>query len=276
MREDNLRSTENLIAFAVLAVFLGGSVGLWFALGPFALALLLPVALFVLLAAQRKLLRRLERNERRLRNDVVRQVQALHAIHTLLPIRSPLPPMGQYTIDPDFAALLASTVLEHRPRRVLELGSGVSTLIVAYALRAAGGGQLVSVDESERYRDSTLAHIRRHGLEDVAHVIHAPLVERQVGDSPYRWYDTTRFGDIPAIDLMIVDGPSGRTGPLARFPALPLLWHKLGPASVILMDDADRDDERHIITKWCEQYPSLRREHIRTRKGACVLVRGDD
>lgn len=274
--QNNARIRNILTLIAVVGVLFAIGVALWRWFGPIALTLLIPLTLAVGLAAHDRVLRRLDRIERRVRNDVLGQTQALHAIHTLLPLRSPLPPMGRYTIDPDFAALLVSTIFEHRPRHVLELGSGVSTLIIAYALQAIGGGELTSVDENERYRDTTLAHLRRHGFDGAVRMILAPLVEQPLGDARCRWYDTMKLTDLPETDLLIVDGPSGRSGPLARRPALPLLWHKLRSEAVIVMDDADRDDERRIVDDWRGLYPSLQCEHVPTRKGAYVLLRGRD
>jgi predicted O-methyltransferase YrrM len=267
------KSRARVTTIVAGAVLLGISAALWLWLGAFSLALTMPIALAILLAGQQRLLERLQAGQRRSRNDVLRQMQALQAIHALLPIKLPLPTMGKYTVDPDFAALLVSTILEHRPRHVLELGSGVSTLIVAYALRAAGGGQVVSIDESEHYRSITQDHLRRHALIDVARVVHAPLVELSVDGQPYRWYDLGRFGELPAVDLLIVDGPSGRTGPLARYPALPLLARHLQPRALILMDDADREDEQRLVAMWRDRFGPLHCERVTTRKGAFVLSR---
>ena len=272
--QSHTRTRELLALMAVIGVLFAIGVALWLWFGPIALTLLLPLTLAVVLAAHNRVLRRLDRVERRLRNDVLGQTQALHAIHALLPLRAPLPPMGRYTIDPDFAALLVSTIFEHRPRHVLELGSGISTLVIAYALEAIGGGELTSIDENERYRDTTLAHLRQHGLDRAVRVVLAPLVDQALGDARCRWYDTTKLTDLTQIDLLIVDGPSGRSGPLARRPALPLLWHKLRSEAVVIMDDADRDDERRIVDDWRGLYPSLQCEHVPTRKGAYVLTRG--
>lgn len=54
------------------------------------------------------------------------------------------------------------------------------------------------------------------------------------------------------VDVLIVDGPPGLTGDWARYPAYPLLREKLRPGAIVLIDDAQRTDERSIVEAWLE------------------------
>src|SRR5690606_12769085 len=51
--------------------------------------------------------------------------------------------------------------------------------------------------------------------------------------------------------LVLVDGPPGNTGEMARYPALPMISQALPDANVhYLMDDYVREDEKRIVQRW--------------------------
>src|ERR687891_1928258 len=62
------------------------------------------------------------------------QTETLSSLLAVLRPRAPFPPFRGWAISPDFAVLLLTQVLTRRPARVVELGSGVSTLVLGYAL----------------------------------------------------------------------------------------------------------------------------------------------
>jgi hypothetical protein len=49
--------------------------------------------------------------------------------------------MGKYTINPDFAKVIIDNILQSKPSVILEMGSGVSTIMAAYALKNLGLGK---------------------------------------------------------------------------------------------------------------------------------------
>ena len=79
-----------------------------------------------------------------------RQIESLFSIFGPLRVTAPLPPMREWAVSPDFANMIAGTIYR-KAGRVLELGSGVSTLVAGYALRQAGGGALVSLEHEEHF-----------------------------------------------------------------------------------------------------------------------------
>src|SRR6185295_577572 len=76
---------------------------------------------------------------------------------------------------------------------------------------------------------------------------------------------------IEPIDLLVVDGPPGDVGDLARYPALPLLHERLSDNAVILLDDASRRDMRLILDLWLREFDNFDLERIDTEKGAAIL-----
>src|SRR5438105_4756991 len=62
------------------------------------------------------------------------QIPPLLELRARLPIRSPKPMKREFAIAPDFALLLTELIAAEQPELVVETGSGVSTLVIAYAL----------------------------------------------------------------------------------------------------------------------------------------------
>jgi len=205
--------------------------------------------------------------------NLYRQLEALISITSLLPLRQPLPPMRGWAISPDFGALLISEILTRKPRTVLELGSGVSTLLIAYCLEKIGHGRAISFDHEMNFCEKSRAMINAHQLGKVAEVVHAPLQQVQLNAGSWDWYDTARIDPAIKIDLLVIDGPPGQIQDISRYPALPLLHAYFSDEVVILLDDAARADEQSIIAMWTREFPDFEYEYIPAEKGAAILRR---
>ncbi len=204
------------------------------------------------------------------------QQQALHAIHSILPIRAPLAPMTSWAATPGFIA----TVLEHlqRARRkrgsdltVVECGSGVSTVVTAYALEMMGSGRVISLDHDDAYGKVTSERLLDHGLQAFGQVIHAPLKDVTIQGDGFPWYDLDQLTLEGTIDLLVVDGPPESTRSWARYPAFPLLVDRLSDEAWILVDDAGRPDERASVESWVrESGGQLTARFVDSGKGMAV------
>lgn len=201
------------------------------------------------------------------------QIQALFSIYSLFQINHPLPTLGTWAIQPDFAKHLISEILISKPDLILETGSGVSTLIAAYALRKNGKGKIISLEHDGAYRLKSQRELELHGLSDIAQIIEAPLQEYSLEGKTWRWYSLDKIGN-PRFDLMIVDGPPQATGPLARFPALPLCDKYFAKKVTLMIDDAGRPDEKEILKRWAAQFPDFKAETADTHAGLVFLRRG--
>lgn len=159
-----------------------------------------------------------------------------------------------WAIDAVFAENLVQ-LLNQGPARVVELGSGHSSVIIAQRLAHNGHGRLTSVDHLEPFADRTRGWLRDRDLSGVAEVIHAPIADHEIAGKTYPWYSMDALAEaLPdRIDLLVVDGPPGKLGPDARWPALPLLEDRLAPDAVILLDDGDRGEETRIAYSWHER-----------------------
>ena len=195
-----------------------------------------------------------------------RQVEALRWVKERLHLdRLQLPERG-YAANPDFLSELVRIVDQHKPSLVLELGSGVSTVVLAARLR--GEGRVVSLDHEREYAQQTRDQLVYHDLE--ATVIDAPLAPVQIAGRAWEWYSLP--DGLTGVDMLVVDGPPGHTGPLARYPALPLLRPLLSPGAVICVDDGARADEREMVRMWLAEQPELSWRYIPTEAGMYELT----
>lgn len=200
--------------------------------------------------------------------DSTRQTESLVHIYQRYPeVKLPMPSTGGFAIDSQALAHLLAVVEERRPRRILELGSGTSTIWLGYLCQSFGG-KLVSLDHLEHYLSLTRGAVHRHDLNDVIDTRLAPLEATECDGKNFDWYSLAAMADLSEIDMLIVDGPPAATGPQARYPSLPKLINQLAPHATVILDDAHRDDEAEIVDSWMEAYPEF--EHI--EKGTSRLA----
>lgn len=207
-----------------------------------------------------------------------RRAEAWLAIYSVIRPRIPFPTIQVYMATPELLRHVVHLTLERRPALVVELGSGISTVLAAYCLEQLGQGRIVSVDHEERFRDATRELLARHGLEHRVRLVHAPLVPVESGDHRSRWYDPAIVraaieAERAEVGLLLVDGPPGKDQALARLPALLLLQDLLASEVVVLVDDARRDDEQEMVRRWRARFPGFSSEEFETEKGAVVLRR---
>ena len=228
-----------------------------------------------------------ERRERRRTRAVVRrvakagvardrrqfaQIEALSWLIDVLPLAYPLRPTRGFASSPDLLLLLVRLIDEHRPSLVFELGSGVSTIVMAARLKALGTGSIITVDHEARYADEARRELALHGLSEVASVIHAPLTDVVLPTGTFSWYDLPDGVPGSGIDLLFVDGPPMAAGELARYPALPILGPRLSPGAVIVMDDTTRPDEAAAVSRWHADLPGSTLELVPLESGAAILT----
>lgn len=192
-----------------------------------------------------------------LKSDIVRELEALHQLRTMLDVVEATPVLDGWAMDPLAVLGLVQLVMERKPARIVELGSGASTLWLALALRKLGQGHLVSFDHLEAFGNRTRRQLALHGVAAQAEVRVVKLVPVDHEGHALPWYDLGDGQGLEAIDLLIVDGPPGSVGPGARFPAMPAFASRLSDGARIVVDDANRADEIDMMRRWCELYPQL-------------------
>ena len=192
-----------------------------------------------------------------------RQTQALIQLTQLLDFKSPIPPTRSWAASPDLLLTITEIVRKYRPGLVVELGSGVSTLVAA----KAGARKVVSIDNSDEFGGKTISLLKEHKVRGVDVRI-APLQPYANG---FTWYDTSMIKDLKKIDLLIVDGPPGSKNPEARYPALAEFKDKLSAKAVIVIDDVNREGERKLAEDFAKAMPNHQLVILDHEKGTAVI-----
>lgn len=240
------------------------------------LTLMLLIVLVVVLAAVQRLSAEQHVSFRKLRLgqfDLYWQIESLQAIYRLLDITEPLPPMRRFALSPDAARELVLLMRKRQPEFIVEASSGVSTILAAYCLRQLGRGKVISLEHDAHYAEQTRQDLVRHGVSEWAEVVHAPLVDQQIGSRSSRWYDLSGVTLPERVDLLVVDGPPRYLQELTRYPAIPAMKDRLAPDAVVFVDDYADGGEKESVRLWCQEDGPFHVVEPRAEKGLAILYR---
>lgn len=191
--------------------------------------------------------------------NVVTQLEAYDTIkrflqYGVLPVH-----FHGWPVSPDVGVRLIDMITTQKFDLIIEFGSGTSTLIMSSALAKTSSAQtrFISFDHLEKYYNSTLAMLRKHGVEQHVDLCHAPLKSFEALGNTYMHYDCeTKLNQVynektPANVLVLVDGPPGATNKHARYPAFPKIINIFEQSNLtIFMDDYSRIDEKECVEMW--------------------------
>lgn len=175
-----------------------------------------------------------------------------------------LPHLGSWKADVWFLRRIVEAIERLRPREVVELGCGASTLVIARALERNGGGRLSSYDQHAGFVEATSQWLASHGLG--AALRHAPMVEDPSHWS-HTWYE---LQSLPLeIDLLVIDGPPWSLNPFIRGRA-EILFDRIAVGGIVLLDDAARPGERMVAARWKRDWPDFGFTLLPGAKGTLV------
>lgn len=169
---------------------------------------------------------------------------------------------GSFAATPLTLLVLWHWLRRQSAREILELGSGMSTLLFArYAERRAAAGEAPARVVSVEHEPSWLAQTRRRlaakGLGGYVTSVLCPLVQQEVG--PFRGvaYAAGPLAEAAAgwhFDLCFIDGPPQQVG---RAGSLPLAAPHLAAGASVFLDDAARPGEQQAVAEWRHWYPDM-------------------
>jgi predicted O-methyltransferase YrrM len=192
-----------------------------------------------------------------------RQTEAFIQLSNLMQFKSAIPPTRSWAASPDLLLLISEIVKKNKPALVVELGSGVSTLVCA----KSGARKVISIDNSEQYGGKTRDLLKEHKVRGVEIRI-APLRPYANGSE---WYEVSVLKDLKKIDLLIVDGPPGSKNPEARYPALREFKDKLSAKAIVIIDDVNRDGERKLAEDFAKALPNHTLTILDHEKGTAII-----
>lgn len=182
---------------------------------------------------------------------------------------------GAWSIGLDDAAAIVTELDRFRQRgmvRVLEFGSGFSTLILLSALEAKFGRSFsfVSVEADARWREDTLEKVRGAGLRagEPFLSLHAPYVRKDGVDT----FDLDSvWPQLPfrECDVILIDAPPDANGVDVRLKLCEAVIGRLDAKGVLLLHDTHRIDELYAFERLRERFRTS--ERLETEKGLGVF-----
>ena len=183
---------------------------------------------------------------------------------------------GGWAISEDYAYDLVQYAMIHRPKVVLDLGTGTTTALlgkVAEELKKVGHNmKVISVDSDEKWLADTKKILEAMKVDEFVDLVYAPITETEKG----KYYDPQKvFTALEGnkIDLMTIDGPPGSTQKEARYPAMPFFEKFLSNEAVIFLDDGAREEEQAITERWKKEFPEWVFEYKDYMKGGFVAYK---
>jgi predicted O-methyltransferase YrrM len=184
------------------------------------------------------------------------------ARYALAALPGPYLPWGSGAMRPAGLVTVCNDIVLNGRRRVVELGSGVSTVMLARLLHQRpppGGFRFAAVEHDVGWAEWVSEQLDREGIGSGVSVVHARLVPHPRAEPGLSWYDQRALteglrialqGD--PIDLLLVDGPPAYAADmgLARYPALPVLLDRLAAGATVVLDDAERAGEQEVLRRW--------------------------
>ncbi|MFN8453535.1 MAG: class I SAM-dependent methyltransferase [Anaerolineae bacterium] len=151
---------------------------------------------------------------------------------------------NEWTITRSTAVGLTERLNHIKPKSILEIGSGLSTVLLAH-YAANHHLKVTSLEHEKRYYQHTIALLKMFGLTDCVQLRLAPLTLTSFNnDATYFWYNTKLNGK---FDFVFVDGPPERYG---RAATLFALAQYLAPEAELWLHDGHRQHEKDCLEIW--------------------------
>lgn len=164
-----------------------------------------------------------------------------------------------YSLSDQSLIWLWSCLERRKPRGILEMGSGLSTLLFAVYARQGAGAKcpIVSIDHDEYWLALTKDRLTAMGNSQYVELVHSPVLDNlPEGANSRHGYQIDlselrrRFRDC-GPELVLIDGPPESVG---RAGTLPSIIDLLPAGTDILLDDAYRPGELVAVDEWRRQY----------------------
>lgn len=196
-----------------------------------------------------------------------------HDIENSLALEQALPVTKDWSAAADFLDVISGHCIKNKPKTIVECSSGTSSLVLSRCCQLNQHGHVYSLENGRQFVDQTRRQLDDFSLSGFCDVIHAPLKDIQLEDGSFQWYELSDF-PVMEIDVLVIDGPPGFLQKHSRYPALPLLYGRLADTCLVFLDDAARDDEQELVSRWLKRYPEFQAEYVDNERGCFILKRG--
>lgn len=129
---------------------------------------------------------------------------------------------------------------------ILECGSGLTTILLGVIAQSTGNS-VWALEHDQMWYERVNKYIRKFKILSVR-LCFSPL--KDFGD--FCWYFAPLDLMPDKFAMVVCDGPPGHTRG-GRYGLLPIMKQRLEPGAVILLDDAERDQEKAIAIRWADE-----------------------
>lgn|GEM_PF-1450784 len=159
---------------------------------------------------------------------------------------------------------------------VVECGASSSTAWLGLALRAHGGGRVVTLEHRTDRVDGVRGLLRDQQLDALVDVVHVPLREVRTARGAFHWYDIPAEAISGDVDVVLIHGPTHPYAVAPLYPALAELKSHLSTGTVIIVNHADDEQVRQTLELWLAEDPRLERDTSGDLEVAVLRVGGLD
>ena len=212
-----------------------------------------------------------------LREDLIAHRETTSVIAYLNSVAEPNIPiwysrafMG-YSSSPEMLEELFNRIVAEKPKTILELGSGLSTLIASYAVKKNGYGRVASWDSLETRASGNREIINSHNQEIFSEIHHVQTREKPDNLDQFVWYD---MEPETGLNFLIIDDSIEQPGVPEAKDAIRALKSHLEPGCTILLHDRIRPAAKDTIPFWLDNNEDLLLIHtIRTTTNTYSVLR---
>jgi predicted O-methyltransferase YrrM len=157
---------------------------------------------------------------------------------------------SDWSLDEDALRFCIALVEGLRPRRIVEFGSGISSLALTSACAPMGDDwRMWSIEHDPAFLELSRRLLGAAGLERRVDFVLAPLVLRWIAGEERPVYHLPPETEVwEKADLIVIDGPPSALGGRGGVLYQAMSFARAG--TVVLLDDADRDQERAALADW--------------------------
>ena len=183
---------------------------------------------------------------------ILKDMQARQRLANIMPLYFPYSYQTLTHIDIE---LIVNSLLYSGAKRILECGSGLSTLVMGKVLGDEEGREIICLEQDQPWIDLMNQLIRQNGLSGIS-LVKASLLPRNEEGWNGVWYeyDERLLSVGNGFDAVLVDGPpaDAKNAPYSRYFSKDLINRFLKPGGFVYLDDTNRVAEQDFLSGWME------------------------
>ncbi|MBN3518739.1 hypothetical protein JYB62_01890 [Algoriphagus lutimaris] len=151
---------------------------------------------------------------------------------------------------------IANDIVINRPKIILEIGSGLSTIILNNLISDLDyNPEFISIDQDGDWQKYLQPQCPRVKFFAFGITSSNEFSYERKGE----WFDIPNTCEVrfKSYDLVIIDGPKGFGSKFARYGVVEFLNGRVNGSSILFLDDTDRPDEQFVLRNLKEKFSML-------------------